>query len=63
MTQQGVFARFRSGKTTMSFIAPTYGGKRVVISAPLNDVVFDDIRRAVDEAEKSYRENHELRSG
>ena len=49
MTQQGVFARFRSGKTVMSFIAPTYGSKRVVISAPLTDGVFD----------KSYRENHE----
>lgn len=55
MTQQGVFARFRSGKTVMSFIAPVYGTKRVVVSAPLNDAVFDDIRTAVDEAEKSYR--------
>lgn len=63
MTQQGVFARFRSGKTVMSFIAPTYGSKRVVISAPLTDGVFDDIRTAVDEAEKSYRENHGFRSG
>ena len=55
MTEQGVFARFRSGKTVMSFIAPVYGTKRVVVSAPLNDAVFDDIRTAVDEAEKSYR--------
>ena len=63
MTERGVFARFRSGKTTMSFIAPVYGTKRVVVSAPLNDAVFDDIRKAVDEAEKSYRENHGFRSG
>ena len=55
MTEQGVFARFRS-KTVMSFHRPRHGTKRVVVGAPLNDAVFDDIRTAVDEAEKSYQE-------
>ena len=51
-----VFAQFRSGKTVLSFVAPHYGGKRVVVSAPFNDAVFDDIRKAVDKAESAYKE-------